>query len=315
MSAIAPPTSYASLPFKDISISHVPESSPTPTKVVVVYLNRPSKFNAATATMVQELETAFNTFKIDDRVKAIVITGKGPAFCAGADLTVGFSSLLATAKDPTKARAYRDGGGRVTLSIHNCSKPTIVALNGPAAGFGITLTLPATIRVACSSAKISFAFARRGLTMEACSAYFLPRLIGVSRTLQLTTTGSTYKASDPVLSQLFSEILPTPEETVSRALELAGDIAANTSTVSTAVMRDMVYRGPETAEEAHLLDSRIFLGMLRSRDSEEGVKSFFEKRSPEFRGTMEGDAPGVWPWWEKVETRSVEREEEGKAKL
>lgn len=109
MTALSPPASYTSLPFKDISVSHVPESSPTPTKVVVVSLNRPSKFNAATETMVRELETAFNTFKVDERVKAIVITGKGPAFCAGADLTVGFSSLLSTAKDVTKARSYRDG--------------------------------------------------------------------------------------------------------------------------------------------------------------------------------------------------------------
>lgn len=187
-----------------------------------------------------------------------------------------------------------------------------MAINGPAAGFGITLTLPATIRVACASAKVSFAFARRGLTMEACSAYFLPRLIGISRTLHLITTGATYPASDPILSQLFSEILPTPEKTLSRALEIAEDVAANTSTVSTALMHDMVYRGPGSAEEAHLLDSKVFLSMLTSRDSEEGVKSFFEKRRAEFAGTMEGEAPAVWPWWEKVETKGGEEGQRAK---
>lgn len=181
--------------------------------------------------------------------------------------------------------------------MHNCQKPTIIAINGPAAGFGITFTLPATIRIAYLSAKISFAFARRGLTMEAASSYFLPRLVGMSRALHLVTTGATYTASDPLLTQLFSELLPTPEDTVSRALAIATEIAAQTSIVSTKVMRDLMYRGPSTAEEAHLLDSKIFLEMLRSKDSGEGMKSFMQKREPDFKGTMKEDAPLDWPWW------------------
>jgi len=167
-----------------------------------------------------------------------------------------------------------------------------MAINGPAEGFGITITLPATIRIACASAKISFAFARRGLVMEAA------RLVGMSRALHLVTTGATYTASDPLLSQLFSELLPTPEETVVRALAIAAEITAQTSTVSTKVMRDMMYRGPSTAEEAHLLDSKIFLEILRSKDSEEGMKSFMEKREPEFEGTMKDNA--ALEWWKPI---------------
>lgn len=137
--------------------------------------------------------------------------------------------------------------------------------------------------------------------MEAASAYFLPRLVGMSRALHLVTTGATYTASDPLLNQLFSELLPTPEETVSRALAIATEIAAQTSAVSTKVMRDLMYRGPSSAEEAHLLDSKVFLSMLRSKDSEEGMKSFMQKREPDFKGTMEEDAPLEWPWWTPID--------------
>lgn len=133
--------------------------------------------------------------------------------------------------------------------------------------------------------------------MEAASSYFLPRLVGMSRALHLVTTGATYTASDPLLSQLFSELVPTPEETVSRALAIATEITAQTSIVSTKVMRDLMYRGPSTAEEAHLLDSKIFLEMLWSKDSEEGMKSFMQEREPDFKGTMKEDGPLEWPWW------------------
>lgn len=196
-------------------------------------------------------------------------------------------------------------GGRASLAIHQCSKPTIAAYNGSAVGVGITMGLPATIRVAYAKAKIGFVFARRGIIMEACSHYFLPKLIGLSRALHLTTTGSVYPAEHPLMRELFSEILPTPEATLARALELADEIAKNTSTVSTKLMRDMMYRGPASAEEAHLLDSRIIHGLFGSKDNTEGVKSFFEKRPPNFTGTMTQDAPEAWPWWSQVDVGSV----------
>ena len=166
------------------------------------------------------------------------------------------------------------------------------------------MTLPAAIRVASATAKVGFVFSRRGLIMEATSSYFLPRLIGMSRAQHLVTTGAVYPANHKLLDGLFSEILPTPEKTVERAIEIAEDVAKNTSIVSTRLMRDLMWRGPNSAEETHLLDSRVIYDMLGSRDNSEGIKSFFEKRSPEFKGTMLEDAPAAWPWWTPIDTQS-----------
>ena len=163
------------------------------------------------------------------------------------------------------------------------------------------MTLPACIRVAYAKAKIGFVFARRGLIMEAASSYFLPRLIGLSRALHLCTTGAVYPADHPLFNTLFTEIMPTPEATLARALELADDIAQNTSVVSTKLMRDLMFRGPDSAEGAHLLDSRIIHSMFGSKDNHEGVKSFFEKRPPKFEGNFPEDAPDGYPWWEPVD--------------
>lgn len=188
-----------------------------------------------------------------------------------------------------------------------------MALNGSAVGIGITMTLPAAIRVAYSGAKVGFVFARRGIVMEAASSFFLPRLIGLSRALHLTTTGSVYPANHPLLSSLFSEILPTPEATLARGLEIATEIAENTSTVSTALMRDLMYRGPDSAEATHLLDSRLLWALFGKRDNEEGVRSFFEKRKPVFKGNFNGDnegeddVPDAYPWWKPVDVGVLPR--------
>lgn len=163
------------------------------------------------------------------------------------------------------------------------------------------MALPAAIRVAYAKAKIGFVFARRGIVMEACSSFFLPRLIGHSRAIHVTTTGSVYPADHPLLDQLFSETLPTPEATLQRAHELADEIAKNTSTISTKLMRDLMYRGPTSAEETHLLDSRVIHGLFGAADNAEGVKSFKEKRPAEFKGTIPKDAPESWPWWSQVD--------------
>jgi enoyl-CoA hydratase/carnithine racemase len=170
-------------------------------------------------------------------------------------------------------------------------------------GVGITMTLPAAIRVAYKNAKIGFVFNRRGLIMEGASAFFLPRLVGHSRALHLITTGSVYPASHPLLSSLFSEVLPTPEATVARAIELATEIAQNTSTVATALMRDLMYRGPDSAEAMHLLDSRVIFDLFGGRDNEEGIRSFLEKRKPEFqaRFSNKADVPSIYPWWTPVD--------------
>lgn len=191
------------------------------------------------------------------------------------------------------------------MAIHQCSKPTVAAIQGSAVGVGITMCLPATIRVAYSKAKIGFVFSRRGIIMEACSHYFLPRLIGMSRAMHLTATGAVYTADHPLFRELFSETCATPEATISRAMEIADEIAKNTSTVSTKLMRDLMHYGGTSAEEAHLLDSRVIHGLFGGPDNTEGVKSFFEKRPPRFTATMETGAPEAWPWWKQIDVGYV----------
>lgn len=163
------------------------------------------------------------------------------------------------------------------------------------------MCLPACIRVAYSKAKIGFVFARRGIIMEACSSFFLPRLIGHSRALHLTTTGAVYTADNPLFGTLFSELLPSPEATLARALELADEVANNTSAISTKLMRDLMYRGPDSAEATHLLDSNIIHGLFGSKDVNEGVQSFLQKRPVKFTGQVPQDAPGAYPWWSPID--------------
>jgi enoyl-CoA hydratase/carnithine racemase len=188
-------------------------------------------------------------------------------------------------------------GGRVALAMTRCSKPTVVALNGPAAGFGFTITFPAAIRVAWSGAKVALPFARRGITLESCSAFFLPRLLGLAKAMHIATTGATYLASDPLVSPLFSQLLPTPQATVDCAVGLATDIAENTSPTSTKLNRDLLLYSPDTPEETHLLESKLFLSVVGRVDNLEGVKSFMEKRKPEFSGSFDKESVPVWPWW------------------
>jgi enoyl-CoA hydratase/carnithine racemase len=186
----------------------------------------------------------------------------------------------------------------VSLAIYHCRKPVIAALNGSAVGVGITMTLPCAIRVAPRTAKIGFVFARRGLVMEACSSFFLPRLVGASRAVALVTTGEVYPASSAPLDGLFTELVDEGAQVLPRALELAGVVAGRCSVVSVVAMRDMIFRGGASPEEAHLLESRILYDLFRGGDFAEGVSSFLDKREPRFKGTMEADAPSAWPWWE-----------------
>ncbi|KAL3423450.1 enoyl-CoA hydratase/isomerase [Phlyctema vagabunda] len=308
------PPSYTNLPFDHIRISHVPELSPAPTAVVTITLHRPGKHNAFTDTMADELARAFTLLSADARVKAIVVTGHSPAdapnriFCAGADLDAG----LAYTQDT--ARTHRDGGGRVALAIHRCTKPVIAAINGSAVGVGITMTLPMNIRIVSRAAKIGFVFARRGIVMEACSSFFLPRLIGYGKAMHLITTGAVYPATSPLLSDLFSEIV-APDRVLSRALELADEVARNTSSVSTHLMKDLMWRNPGSVESTHLLDSKILLELFAGKDKKEGVDSFLQKRAPDFKASMDIDAPLAWPWWEPIDIKAPVTIGETKAKL
>ncbi|KAA8643675.1 hypothetical protein EYZ11_003391 [Aspergillus tanneri] len=301
--SITIPTSYETLPTTHIKLSHHPAGTATATPIVIVTLNRPEKRNAFTSTMAEDLVKAFTLFDHDDRVKTIVLTGAGDTFCAGADLEIGFGG------GKEKPSEHRDNGGRVSLAIHRCRKPTIAAMQGSAVGIGMTMTLPAVIRIAHDKSKYGFVFARRGVTMEACSSYFLPRLIGYSRAMYLVSTGGVFPSTSPHFNGLFAESLPEQSQVLPRALGLAVEMAENVSPMASTLNRALMWRGPNSAEESHLLDSSIISHMLDSSiishmfgsiDEKEGVAAFFEKRKPNFKATLEENGPANYPWWHEV---------------
>ncbi|KAL2821784.1 ClpP/crotonase-like domain-containing protein [Aspergillus cavernicola] len=290
------PSSYESLPTKHIKVSHYPVASETATPVVIVTLNRPEKRNAFTAPMSEDLEKVFAMFDRDERVRVVILTGAGNTFCAGADLEIGFHAPL-----EERAKDHRDSGGRVALAIHRCRKPTIAAMQGSAVGVGMTMTLPAAIRIAHETSKYGFVFARRGITMESCSSYFLPRLIGHSRANYLVATGAVYPATSPHFGSLFAETMPEQTQVLPRALAIASDIAENVSPQAAALNRELMWRGPAgSAEEAHLLESDVIYHRFISPDQKEGVTAFFEKRKPRFTGDVDRDQSGSYPWWADV---------------
>ncbi|KAF2400294.1 ClpP/crotonase [Trichodelitschia bisporula] len=310
---LALPDSYSALPFSVIKVSHHPASSPSPTPILILTLNRPKAYNAFNFEMQKEVEQVMTLADIDDRVKVIVVTGQGRMFCAGADLGGDKPAFQRSAKIRTPDQ--RDGGGQMSYSIFRCRKPVIGAIQGSAVGIGITMTLPMTIRITSKTAKIGFVFARRGLVMEAMSSFFLPRLIGMSRALHLVSTGATYFANHKLLDGLFSEVLDTPEQVLPRAIELAEEIASNCSSVSVMLMKEMMYRNPGSAEGTHLLDSKIIWELYGSSDNTEGVKSFIEKRPVNFTGSVIMDAPGTYPWWEQIAVVPRTMPAPGKPKL
>ncbi|KAI1827140.1 enoyl-CoA hydratase/isomerase [Xylaria intraflava] len=295
---------YTALP--EISFQHVPTTAPTATQVIILRLDRPKAKNAFTDTMTTSLVSAFNLLSTDARVKAIVFTSSDPhnrVFCTGMDLDQAAeapSRRPGGEEDIAAARAaHRDGGAQVSLAIYRCAKPVIAALNGHAVGVGITMTLPANIRIVSNAAKVGFVFTRRGINLEACSSYFLPRILGAGRVLTLLTTGAVYNPAEAAVRDLFAEIVP-PARVIPRAVEIADEIARKTSIVATRTMKDMIYRGaPKTPEEAYRLESRVFFDLFRGRDSAEGIRSFLAKREPRFDGVWERDRPVDWPWWER----------------
>jgi enoyl-CoA hydratase/carnithine racemase len=190
-------------------------------------------------------------------------------------------------------RAGKYRGGRVALAIHNLPKPVLAAIHSHAVGVGLTMTLPCALRFCSSTAKLALPFARRGIVAEACSSYFLPRLVGRARAMQMVTGGAAFGARDECASGLFVEVLEREEDVLPRTVEAAEEVAREVSVVSWALMRDMFWRGPATPEEAHLVESRALAGLFGGRDNVEGVRSFLEKRAPRFEGTVEEDAA----WW------------------
>ena len=277
--------------------------------VLTITLDRPDKLNAFTPQMFRELLDAFDRADADDDIRAVIVTGRGRAFCAGADLSMGAETFNDAAhaagvsgepRAPRDVAAHRDEGGRLTLRIFQCTKPVIAAINGPAVGIGITMTLAMDVRLAADTAKMGFVFARRGIVPEAASSWFLPRLVGISQALEWCYSGRVFAATEALEGRLVRSLHPV-EEVVPAAHALALEIAENTSALSVALTRQMMWRmlGAEHPMEAHKIDSRAINAMGRTADAAEGVTSFLEKRPPRFPGRVSADLPEFYPWWDE----------------
>ena len=268
--------------------------------VATITLNRPDKLNAFTGTMMYELIDAFDQVDADDDVRAVIVTGAGRGFCAGADLSASGGETFSSGGSDiqTDAGVPRDGGGMVSLRIFNCTKPVIGAINGAAVGVGVTMTLPMDFRLASEHAKFGFVFARRGIVPEACSSYFLPRLVGISQATEWCYTGRVFPADEARAGGLVRSV-HTADELLPAARAIAAEIAENTAPVSVALTRQMLWRmlGASHPMEAHRVDSRGILARGASDDAREGVTSFLEKRHPDYPVKVSDGLPEIFPDW------------------
>ncbi len=270
--------------------------------ILTLTLHRPDKLNAFTGRMARELIDAFDRADADDNVRAIVITGAGRAFCAGADLSRGARTFDYEARTdrPVSPGPHRDGGGLLTLRIFALKKPIIAAINGAAVGVGATMTLAMDVRLASETAKFGFVFSRRGITLEAASSWFLPRLVGISQALEWTFTGRLFPASEALSGGLVRS-LHDQDALLPAAYSLAREVAENTAAVSVAMTRQLCWRmlGAGHPMDAHQVDSRSIAALGKSADAREGVQAFLEKRKPHFTDRVSSDMPEFFPWWEE----------------
>lgn len=267
--------------------------------VATITLNRPDKLNAFTNRMLKEIIAAFDASDADDDVRAVVVTGSGRAFCAGADLSGGGDTFAKGGSDVSaRSGVVRDGGGLVALRIFESKKPVIGAINGAAVGVGVTMTLPMDVRLAADSAKFGFVFARRGIVPEAASSWFLPRLVGISQAAEWCYTGRMVSAEEARDARLVRSVHGA-DELLPAARALALEIAENTAPVSVALTRRMLWRmlGAAHPMEAHRVDSRAINSRGASDDAREGVTSFLEKRPPRFPVRVSDGLPEVFPGW------------------
>ena len=257
--------------------------------ILTLTLHRPDKLNAFTATMAKEVIEAFDAADADDDVRVVVVTGAGRAFCAGADLSAGGDTFDPRVRGGTREEAPRDGGGRVALRIYQALKPVIGAINGPAVGVGVTMTLPMDLRLASDGARFGFVFARRGITPEAASTWFLPRLVGPMQAAEWLYTGRVFPADEAHAGGLVRSLLPA-------AYAIAREIADNAAPVSVALSRQMMWRmlAAPTPYVAHVADSRAIHARGQSDDVREGIASFMEKRQPVFPERVSSNLPDVW---------------------
>jgi enoyl-CoA hydratase/carnithine racemase len=268
--------------------------------IATVTLDQPDRLNAFSPTMGRELLEIFAEADRNDSIRAVVVTGAGKVFCAGADFfhAPTFDMSVREGRE-ISIQEHRDRGGKVALAIFNCRKPVIGAINGHAIGIGITMTLPMDIRIAAADAKIGFVFTRRGVTPEACSSWFLPRIIGVSRAAELLYTGRVFRAEEEASSGLFNYVLPR-DEVLAKAMDIAREIS-ETSSVSVALTKALLWHGiiEQDPQSVHLIDSRCFYWLGRQKDSQEGVQAFLEKRPPNFTMSPTEDMPDFYPWWKE----------------
>jgi enoyl-CoA hydratase/carnithine racemase len=278
-------------------------------KVATITLNRPDKLNAFTRVMMKEMIEAFDKADADDDVRAVIVTGAGRGFCAGADLSQGANTFDYDKRSDRDSvgrgqgidwsdERIRDGGGRLSLRIFECLKPVIAAVNGPAVGVGVTMQLPMDFRIASDAARFGFVFARRGIVPEACSTWFLPRIVGISKAMEWSATGRVFDAKEALDGGLVSRVVK-PEELLPVATALAREIADNTAPVSVALTRQMFWRllGADHPMEAHKLDSRAIYARGQQGDAREGVVAFLEKRPAKFPDKVSADMPAFFPWW------------------
>lgn len=274
--------------------------------VMTITLDQPDRLNVFSRTMMNEMIAALDLADADDNVRAIIVTGAGRAFCAGADLddSDGFTEakLDPASNDPTvwADPSNRDGGGLLALRLFKCLKPVIAAVNGASVGVGTTMQLPMDIRIASTKARFGFVFARRGIVPEATSSWFLPRIVGMSQALEWCYSGRVFDADEALKGGLIRSI-HAPEDLLPEANRIAREIADNTAPVSVALTRQMLWRmaGADHPMKAHQVDSRAIAARNASMDSTEGVASFFEKRDAQFPDRVSTDMPGFFPWWDE----------------
>jgi enoyl-CoA hydratase/carnithine racemase len=280
--------------------------------ICTITINRPDKLNALNTLMIREFIDAIGKADADDAVRAVIVTGAGRAFCAGADLSTGGRTFDREAradrppvpngpdgKPDLSHDSARDGGGRMTLRIFECRKPVIAAVNGPAVGIGATMLLPMDARIASSEARFGFVFSQRGIVPEAASSYFLPRIVGIAQALEWCYSGRVFGADEALAGRLVSRVV-APEELIPAARALAHSYIDTTAPVSVALIRAMMWRmlGASHPMEAHRIDSKAMFHRGRAADVREGIASFLEKRPARFTDTVSRDLPEL-PWGEE----------------
>ncbi|WP_296717674.1 crotonase/enoyl-CoA hydratase family protein [Erythrobacter sp.] len=272
--------------------------------IATITLNRPEKMNAYTRTMGAEIIAAMDDLDADDAVRAVIFTGSGErAFCAGADLTPEDGGQVFASGDEVEDLSdprVRDGGGLLTLRLFESKKPLISACNGVAVGVGATMQLAMDVRLASSTARYGFVFARRGIVPEAASSWFLPRIVGISQALEWCYTGRIFDAEEARAGGLVRSV-HAPDDLLIAARTLATEIADNTSAISVAMTRAMMWRlmSADHPMEAHKIDSRAIYRLSRGADAQEGIASFLDKRRPMYPGKVSADMPDFYPWWDE----------------